>query len=220
MRLLKQHRLCPFCRQVRLALGEKQLSFVIDEANPYVMGAGVLGLAEEIPVLYEPGGLELVSARAILEYLDEFEPAPPLWGRTPREKAEARRIAHWFDTRFYAVATHPIVYEKIDKRLFNLGSPDSRHLRASLVQLQEYLAYPAYLAEHRNYLAGANFSLADIAAASHISVLDYLGEIKWETQPHLKDWYARVKSRPSFRALLQDRLPGSIPSAHYGDLDF
>ena len=220
MRLLKHHILCPFSRQVRLALGEKRLSFVLEEANPYLLGDGALGLAWEIPILCEPGGLEVSGVRVILEYLDEFEPDPPLWGRSLREKAEARKIAAWFDTRFYSVATHPIIYEKVDKRLFNLGSPDSRHLRNSLVLLLDYLRYPCYLAEHRNFLAGANFSLADIAAAAHISSLDYLGEIKWEQFPHLKDWYAKIKSRPCFRQILLDRLPGSIPAPHYADLDF
>ena len=71
-----------------------------------------------------------------------------------------------------------------------------------------------------NWLAGDDFSLADIAAAAHISCVDYLGDVPWSDYPGAHDWYARVKSRPSFRPLLADHIPGLPPPKHYADLDF
>jgi glutathione S-transferase len=51
-------------------------------------------------------------------------------------------------------------------------------------------------------------------------VLDYTGDVDWQISPPVREWYARMKSRPSFRPLLTDRIPGMPPPAHYTDLDF
>ena len=74
--------------------------------------------------------------------------------------------------------------------------------------------------ERRRWLAGDHFSVADITAAAHLSALDYLGEVPWEDYDAAKSWYALLKSRPSFRPLLADRVAGFIPSGTYADLDF
>ncbi|HET6222763.1 MAG TPA: glutathione S-transferase family protein, partial [Dongiaceae bacterium] len=98
--------------------------------------------------------------------------------------------------------------------------PDSQAIRAGNANIHYHLDYIAWLADRRNWLAGDDFSLADIAAAAHLSALDYIGDVPWERHADAKDWYVRVKSRPSFRALLADALPGITPPAHYADLDF
>jgi glutathione S-transferase len=106
------------------------------------------------------------------------------------------------------------------KRLIRSGQPDSNAIRAAGANLHNHLEYIAWLCDRRSWLAGDHFSLADIAAAAHVSVVDYLGDVPWENHPGAKDWYARVKSRPSFRPLLADHLPGAPPPRHYADLDF
>ena len=70
------------------------------------------------------------------------------------------------------------------------------------------------------WLAGDALSLADIAAAAHLSAIDYLGDVPWSDHEVAKEWYARIKSRPSFRPLLTDHIPGLAPPKHYTDLDF
>ena len=62
--------------------------------------------------------------------------------------------------------------------------------------------------------------LMNNAAAAHLSTVDYLGDVPWKEHEEAKDWYARVKSRPSFRALLEDNVPGAPPQRHYANLDF
>jgi glutathione S-transferase len=42
----------------------------------------------------------------------------------------------------------------------------------------------------------------------------------WTDFPAVKTWYMKLKSRPCFRPLLQDRWPGLTPAKHYDDLDF
>jgi glutathione S-transferase len=74
--------------------------------------------------------------------------------------------------------------------------------------------------ERRKWLAGDDFTLADITAAAHLSTLDYIGDVPWASHENVKDWYARIKSRPSFRPLLSDRIPNAPPPKHYADLDF
>ncbi len=76
------------------------------------------------------------------------------------------------------------------------------------------------LADHRSWLAGEELSIADLSAAAHLSVIDYLGDIPWTDFPVAKLWYQRIKSRPSFRPLLGDTLRGMPASASYADLDF
>ena len=80
--------------------------------------------------------------------------------------------------------------------------------------------YIDFLAERRRWLAGDELSMADLAAAAHLSLVDYLGNVPWDEHPETKNWYARIKSRPSFRPLLLDAIPGVPPPPHYADLDF
>ena len=93
-------------------------------------------------------------------------------------------------------------------------------MRAGLANIRIHLDYVAFLVERRTWLAGDKFSLADIAAAAQFSCIDYIGDVPWAHREAARDWYARVKSRPSFRPILDDRVPGLKPAGHYDDLDF
>ena len=77
-------------------------------------------------------------------------------------------------------------------------------------------AIPTYA----GWLAGDRLTLADLTAAAHLSCVDYLGDVPWDQYEEAKTWYARIKSRPSFRPLLADYIPGLAPAPIYADLDF
>ena len=160
------------------------------------------------------------ESMVIVEYLDECHPEPPLIGRTPGMRAETRRLVNWFDLKFNTEVTVNLVDEKIMKRFLGLGEPDSNAIRAGSANIHYHLDYIGYLTEQRRWLAGDELTLADIAAAAHLSCVDYLGDVPWSDHPNAKDWYARIKSRPSFRPLLGDHIPGAPPPPHYADLDF
>ena len=100
------------------------------------------------------------------------------------------------------------------------GPPDASAIRAARANLKHHLRYLGWLAESRDWLAGPRLSYADIAAAGALSALDYIGEVAWDAEPAVKDWYMRLKSRPSFRPLLGERVRGLPPSAQYAELDF
>jgi len=222
MRLLYHLWLSPFSRKVRLVLGEKKLDVTLKVEKVWERREGFLALnpAGAVPVLVEDDGAILAESMAISEYLDETHPEPPLLGRSPAMRAETRRLTAWFDLKFHAEVTTNLVDEKIMKRFLGLGEPDSGAIRAGNKNIHYHLDYIGYLTEQRRWIAGDELSMADLAAAAHLSCVDYLGDVPWDDHPPAKDWYARIKSRPSFRSLLGDHIPGAPPPKHYADLDF
>jgi glutathione S-transferase len=223
MRTLYHHPLCPFSRLVRVVLAEKKLDFDAQiekfwERRPDFVALSPSG---EVPVLVEEGGTALTDAVAIAEYLDEVHREPPLLPSDPLARAEVRRLVGWFGVKFHAEVTANLAGEKVFKRLSTQhAEPDSRKIRAGFANIHEHLNYIGWLTERRTWLAGGVFTMADIAAAAQVSVIDYMGDVPWDSHAAAKDWYARVKSRPSFRTLLNDHLPGVPPPRHYADLDF
>ena len=143
-----------------------------------------------------------------------------LLGHDPVQRAETRRLVSWFDIKFNREVTDNLFGEKMMKRFMHMGEPHGPSVRAGHANIHYHLDYIGYLTEKRNWLAGDNLSLADIAAAAHLSTVDYIGDVPWEDHPGARDWYARIKSRPSFRDILGERIPGFAPSRHYENVDF
>lgn len=213
--------LCPFSRKIRLVLGEKEIEVedlpVEPWAEPDRMAA--LNPAAEVPVL-EDGEQRIADSAAIAEYLEETRPEPALIAGSPAERAEIRRLVAWFDVKFVREVTEPLWGEKLLKRVRDRDTPHSVAVRAGLNNINAHLQCIGYLFERRNWLAGDRLSLADLAAAAQLSVLDYLGDVPWARHEQATLWYARIKSRRSFRPLLADRIACVKPADHYADLDF
>ena len=195
--------------------------FVLREEEPWNMSADAkkLNPAGSLPIFIFDGNV-ISGNYAITEYLEEAYPVPELLSKNLRERAEIRRISDWFDTKFQKEVYQYIVSEKVFKRYGKPVAPNSKTLTAGYNNLNYHLQYLDWLAERNNYLAGDNFTFADAAAAAQISVIDYLGDISWNDFPNAKIWYAKVKSRPSFKDILKDNIKGILPSKHYMDLDF
>lgn len=224
-RILHHFPLDPASRQVRLALGEKRLAFTEVQVRWWERPAEFVALnpSNVPPVLIETtNGLRVVicESRAVLEHLEEQNPEPALLGREPGERAEARRLLQWFDRKFDAEVSAYLLHEKMEKRLLGLGAPALANIRAGRDALREHLKYIEGLLADRDWLAGKRLSLADMAAAAHLSVIDYFGDVPWNDFTAARTWYMKMKSRPCFRPLLADRWPGLAPATHYHDLDF
>lgn len=224
-RVLHHFPLDPASRQVRLALGEKRLAFVDKPVRYWERPAELTALNPSgvTPVLEETeAGQRLVvcEARAIVEHLEDASPEPVLMGRDRTERAETRRLLQWFDRKFEYEVDSFLLHEKMEKRLLGLGAPTLAALRTGREALREHLRYIEALLDERDWLGGRRLSLADFAAAAHLSVIDYFGDVPWSDFPGAKTWYMKLKSRPCFRPLLADRWPGLAPAAHYDDLDF
>ena len=222
MRSLHHFSLQPQSRRIRIQLREKKLDFDPVAEKPWERRAGLLALnpAGETPILVEENDIVVVGAYAIGEYLEEAYAEAPLLGRSLAQRAEVRRLVAWFDGKFEREVTQNLLFEKMVKRLVGQGGPDSAAIRAGKANIRVHLDYIGWLADRRNWLAGEDFSLADVAAAAQISAIDYLGDVAWDQHREAAEWYARVKSRPSFRQILADTWPGTQPPPHYADLDF
>ncbi|USO01666.1 MAG: glutathione S-transferase family protein [Alphaproteobacteria bacterium] len=221
MRKLYYWWLCPLSRKVRVMLGEARLPHDVLLVNPWDLREDFLQLNPSgiLPVFIEEHNITFCDSQAICEYLDESY-ALGLIGRDPLRRAEVRRLVAWFDQKFYNDVWQAIIFEKSLKSKCNLGNPDAKIIREGNILLTQHLDYITSLLTMHDWLAGEALTLADITAAAHLSCVDYLGHIFWANYPQASDWYARVKSRPSFRPLLKDRVPALIPSPHYSNLDF
>ena len=225
--VLYHHPACPFCRKVRLVLSEKNIPFESVVVEPWKRPAELRAInpACEVPVLETPERHLICGHRTICEYINEISTS--LYGNYPEVRAETRRLCEWFDDKFYAEVTVYLAGEKIMRRLCRDGSPNSENIRAGKTNILTHLNYVEWLLKRRNRLAGETFSMADITAAAHFSVLDYINEIPWDKEKdgvplyeETKKWYMRIKSHPSFEPLLADRFTGIMPAPHYADLDF
>jgi glutathione S-transferase len=222
MRTLFHLWLHPHSRKVRLALGEKNLRYealiekIWDRRTEYM----AMNPAGDVPLMIEEDGTILAKSAVICEYLDEVYPDISLLGTDPVDRAEVRRIVGWFDVKFNREVTEYLIGEKMMKRFLKLGEPHGPSVRAGHANIHYHLDYIAYLIERRRWLAGDQISYADLAAAAHLSSIDYLGDVPWDDHAIAKSWYCRVKSRPSFKTLLEDRVPGYAPATHYTDVNF
>ncbi len=222
MRTLYHLPLDPGCRQIRILLGEKRLEATLKTEKVWERRKDFLKLnpAGEVPVLIEEDGTSIVGVAVAAEYLDEAYAEPPLIGADPLDRAETRRLVQWFTVKFRDEVSANLLDEKVMKRFLGLGEPNASAIRAGLKNIHYHLDYIGWLCDRRRWLAGAAFSLADAAAAAQISAVDYLGDVPWDEHAGAKDWYARIKSRPSLRPILADLVPGLMPPKHYADLDF
>lgn len=222
MRVLYHMSLDPGSRFIRLILAEKGLDFELKSEKIWERREGFLRLnpAGDVPVLIDEDGTILPDTLVVMEFLEELYPERNLLGENPHDRAEVRRLMRWFDNKFGEEVSNLLLEEKIMKRFLGQGTPTSTTIRAASQNIHYHLDYIGWLIERRQWLAGEYLSMADLAAAAHISCVDYLGDVPWEDHAGAKDWYARMKSRPSMRKILKDFLPGSPPPKHYADPDF
>ncbi|MDP2194194.1 MAG: glutathione S-transferase family protein [Alphaproteobacteria bacterium] len=225
MRILYHYPLCPFSRKIRHLMYEKKLDFsekieIFWNENKTLLKMNAAGT---VPILVDLNATIIADDSVIVEYLEEAYPQTNMLGQTLAEKAETRRLVAWFDKKFYMEVSYPLFLAKVVHRFsrdHHTGAPNSQVLRQAKKNLEYHLKYIEWLTERRNWLSGEDFSLSDITAAAHLSMMDYFGDMIWERHPIAKSWYVRVKSRPSFRAFLNDKVPGFMPAPHYGELDF
>jgi len=230
MLTLIHYPLCPHSRFVRLVLEEIGLAPRLVEERVWERREEFLALnpAGTTPVLVEEGVPPVPGAAIIAEYLDESRGSkltrPRLMPTDLGGRIEVRRLMSWFNDKFFDEVSGALVTERVYKRFIPAGRgggpPDMEIMRAAKSNIRYHLNYIGWLIRKRDWLAGESLTYADLSAAAHLSVVDYLGDVPWDEDETAKAWYARIKSRPSFRALLAEALPGLPPSPSYADLDF
>ena len=213
--------LSPFSRKVRLSLAEKRIEVELVEERYWEQSADFLrrNPAGMVPIL-RLDGKNYTESTAICEYLEDLYPTPELMPKDTAEQYEVRRLGNWFDDKFYNEVTKKLLNERVIKKISGEGFPDSKNVKRGAKRIKYHLDYMAWLLERRRWLAGDVMTLADFSAAAQLSCLDYISDVDWNRSVAVKDWYAKIKSRPAFRNILADQVPGFPPPRHYNDLDF
>lgn len=207
--------LSPFCRKVRLSLAEKKVEVELVEERYWEQDPDFMrrNPAGKVPVL-RIDGIMMAESAAICEYIEETRPEPALLPSDPAGRQEVRRLVGWFDDKFHQEVTSKLLYERVNRKLTGAGYPDSGNVKAGAKAIKYHLDYMTWLLDHRRWLAGDVMTLADFAAAAHLSALDYISDVDWNRSQTVKDWYAKIKSRPAFRNILADQVPGFPPPRH------
>jgi glutathione S-transferase len=214
MRCLTHLLLAPSSRLARLVIAEKRLSYDLTTSEDH---------QAHLPVLTETDGTRREGLWAIIDHLEGSYSEVPLTPEDPEARAESLRWLDWAMGPFHDRVTQRIVYEKAAPRFTGAlarRTPDMNVIRGGRDALKPALAEIGKAAETNGNLVARECSLGDLAVAAHLSALDYFGEIPWTEFAPACEWYVRIKSRPSFRSLLSDRVPGQPPALHYAELDF
>jgi glutathione S-transferase len=221
MNRLYHYPLSPFSRKVRLSLAEKRIEVELVEERFWEQDADFLrrNPAGKVPVL-KMGNRLMAESSAICEYLEETHPTPSLLPSNVDGRYEVRRLVAWFDDKFNSEVTNKLMGERVFRKIMGTGYPDSANVKAGSKAIKYHLDYMHWLLDQRRWLAGNELSLADFAAAAHLSCLDYVSDVDWNRSVIVKDWYAKIKSRPAFRSILADQISGFPQPSHYSDLDF
>lgn len=212
--------LCPFSRIARMILEEKRVEYelIVEKYWQRNISLAKINPAYELPVLVDDNNI-IADINAVIEFLDDRYPQMPMFYKSLPEQAEQRRIIGWYNRKFYYEVTRYIINEKVIRFFEKRGYPDTKVIRSAKANFEYHFDYLAYLLSKRTWLAGEKFSVCDVVAACQLSVLDYLGEVTWSDES-VKNWYAIIKSKPSFRKILNETIVGFTPPEYYTQLDF
>ena len=210
------------CRAARLILLEKKIDFEIIKEATWKRRVEFLKInpAGDLPVTIDNEGNVIVSYEVLIEYLEEKKIGNPLLGKTANERLEIRRLCMWIGKKFFKEVIENILDERVFNSLKEHSQPSTVTLKAGRKNLKNHMSYFDWIFNRRKFFAGDFFSVADISLAAAISSLDYLNEIEWHKYQKVKGWYALIKSRPSFRPILNESIYNIAPASHYKDLDF
>lgn len=222
MLILYHYPLCPISRQIRIYLKEFNVDFTLKKENYWSGNVDFLAInpASTVPVLISEHDIPMVGYYPVIEYMNETYSDFFFMPKDPIDRLKTRQYISWFNDKFYREVVKILIDEKVIRPLTHQGEPRSIFIKTAKLNLARHLKFLNNILNRNSFIIGDAISCADIAAASAISVIDYFGEIKWSNWPLVKDWYSIIKSRPSFRSVLQDIIPGFSPPIHYVELDF
>ena len=218
---LYHYYLCSSSRYIRLILEEHKITYDTQLENYWKPQKDFLKLnpAGHLPVLVNEENFPVIGANACIEYIKDLEVSPKLFVDDYREKAEINRLVHWIDVIFKKEVFDPIIYEKVFSRIVDNITPNSENIREALNNLDFHIQYFNYLLNSKNYFIKDDLTYFDFLAAANFSVLDYLGLLNFKSHENIKEWYSKIKARPSFKTLLKDQIVGLNPHQNYQNID-
>lgn len=195
----------PFVRKTRAALAEKGLAYDLVPANPFSPSPEFLALTplRKIPVLQDET-VTLPDSSVIIAYLEKRHPTPALLPQDPAQYGRALFYEEYADTVLVGALAPVFIQRVVIPRMMN-GTPDEKVISDALARTPEILDYLEGELKDREWLAGGQLTVADIAVASPFVNWGYAGEkIDANRWPKLAAYVARIHARPSFRALLEE----------------
>jgi glutathione S-transferase len=193
----------PFMRAVQMGLEEKKAVYRVQ-----VIGAGESkseAFLKKHPFgrvpAFEHGDFGLYETQAILRYLDDIFPEPPLRPRDPREAARMNQIIGINDWYFFPKAAAVIVFQRIVGPVLLGVKTDEAAIEAALPMGRTCVAELDRLLGAQQFLCGDHLSIADLILAPQ---LDFLAETPEGKSllagTRIEAWLARMNERPSMRA--------------------
>ena len=218
---LHHYYLCPSSRFIRLILEEHKINYILQLENYWKPQQDFLKInpAGHLPILINEENYPIVGANACLEYFKDLNLKPDLSGKNYKDSAEIYRLYHWFEVLFKKEVLDPLIYEKVFSRVVHNITPNSSNIRAALQNLGFHINYFDYLLKDQDYFVTNDLTYLDFLAAANLSILDYLGLLNFESKENIKEWYFKIKSRPSFKNLLKDQIVGINPDEKYRLID-
>ena len=222
MYTLYHYYLCPSSRFIRLVLEEYKIIYDTQLENYWKPQKEFLLLnpAGHLPVLINLENHALIGANVCMEYFKSLNLKPNLMNDNYKEQAEIRRICHWFEIVFKKEVLDPIIHEKVYSRVVDNINPNSSNIRFALQNLNFHIQYFDFLLKYKDWIVGDNLSYSDLIASANFSTMDYLGLLDFGKCQHVREWYLKLKSRPSFKTLLKDQIVGLNPDNNYKHIDF
>ncbi|MCP5369176.1 MAG: glutathione S-transferase family protein [Rickettsiaceae bacterium] len=219
---LIHHQLCPLSRQIRVLLSEIGAIYTLKREDYWLRREELLTKSPFgiLPILEMTDCKAIIGPYPIIEFLHEKVENFFLMPNNVEIRNNIRQQVVWFNDKFYREVSKVIVDEKVIKPITKLSEPKAEFLRIAKNNLVQHFKLLEKILQNNLYLVGEQITCADIVATSHISIIDYFGEISWDRWAYIKEWYALMKSRPSVRLILEDRIPGLLPPTYYSDPDF
>lgn len=194
----------PFARKVLVALELKGVPYEIDPLVPFFGDATFEAMSplRRIPVLIDDQ-VTLTDSTVICEYLDERYPTPPLLPATPAERARARWLEEFADTRLCDVIVWKLFFQRaIRPSVFGEPTDEARVAEAVETDLPAIMDYLEGQAPADGFLFGEAPSIADIAIACPFKNAIF---VRWRPDParwpRAATWIARTLAHDAFRRL-------------------
>ncbi len=227
MNILYHNPICPLSRQVRFYLEELNINHELKKVNytSRTLNPGFVikkeNFFDNFPILnVKEDNLSLIGEYSIIEFLSENYKNFIFMPQDKVIKADIRNYLNTLNKKFFYNTSYIYIEEKFIRFANRVGVPRTDFLRRAKQNIIKYFYFISDILSENSFLIHDKISSVDIALASHISVLDYFSAINWDMWYHIGNWYSIIKSRSSFRKLLQDRIPGFLPPEHYSKLDF
>lgn len=149
------------------------------------------------------GDFTLSESNAIMQYLASQKPNS-LWPNDPRVRADIMRWQSWQLAHWGSDACVPLVFNRLVKKILNLGPPDEAAVSKAIKAFDKEAALlDAHLAK-QPYLVGDEVTLADFSVAANL-LPHKEAELPLEPYVHVQEWFGRVSSLPCWRETAPQR---------------